>query len=168
MKKLFLVALFIFGSLGAVHAGIRVEVPSENAIGSFIMDSLIISSDAIWSDAIATADAIDVSAVYATTGIWSNPARKPDASTHYIDGLDTVITRHRIECDTTTIEKIIIKDTTVIRLEVECDTIYRVGYRPVWKPKVKVFLEPEQLKILVWLLEHSDEIEMKKTYGQKE
>lgn len=174
MKRL-LITLLAVGLFSSASAGIKVETQNAGIGWGTIADTAIwhsLTLDAIADDVLnialdATAD--DVLDIAFTTGrIWSQPEQKSDPSTHYIGGLDTIITRHRIECDTTTVEKIIINDTTVIRLDVECDTIYRVEYRPVWKSKVKVFLEPGQLEHLLWLIKHYDDFELKKTYGQKE
>lgn len=148
--------------VGQSFAGVRYETASADSfltldaleVTAWDMRSVLDTVTFGWSGLTTTAGAI-----------WDSP--KPNLKTHYISGLDTVITRHRVECDTTTVEKLIINDTTVIRLNVECDTVYRAEYRDVWEPKVKVYLNPGQLKQLMWLIENSDMIEMKKTYGKK-
>lgn len=164
MKTILLTILLTAAGFYTASAKVTFEIPSAGDTFKIAMDTLG------WNKILTSYDALLTISDFTTaeTGIWLQGEPRPDTSTHYINGLDTVITRHRIECDTVIVEKTIVNDIPVIRLKVECDTIFRVEYLPVWKPKIGVLLEPDQLRRLLWLIEHSDEILMSETYGQKE
>lgn len=161
MRRLLLALTLTVLCVGQVFAGVKYETTAGVPI-----DSLRIGFTGLATTGAIITD-VDMGWI-ADTVVWQTArTKKPNKSTHYVSGLDTIITLHRIECDTTTVEKLIINDTTVIRLNVECDTVYRVEYRDVWEPKVKVYLNPDQLKQLMWLIQNSDMIEMKKEYGKQ-
>lgn len=126
--------------------GLKADTFYEMADDSVSLDWISFDTTHLMVD---IADMSDYTISAASIG-WGSP--KPDSTTHYVIGQDTIITGPRIECDTVGEEHYTVRDTTITSYSFICDTIYTVTFRPKWAPLVTVKLDSILYRRLIEIL----------------
>lgn len=145
MKHLLAIVMLLLLPISA-SAGVKFE--KYNAAIGWDIDTTWVDSVCISATGLGYIQAGDF-----TLDITTPRKIKHDTLQEYIVGLDTVIILHRVECDTNFTKFFVENDSTFVQIEgITCDTIFRVDFRDVWAPRVRVYLDSLQWRKLLEIL----------------